>query len=383
MEDLHSRMLAAVLRGEGLQGVAGIAATEAGGPVALVLPARGLAAASDPDCDLVDLTRWARDRADGNAHEALPSVLLEVPVRAGDDEIGTVVLLAGGDELSLELDRHEVLRSAALASLAEVAVVEARDELTERLRAGLLEELREHSLHPEDATRRAARLGCDLARGAVAMVADVDGLLPSHASALVRSECDGALAEALDGRVVSIIPARGGDDAPERAIAQAEKLVKRLRRYGAAGHSWFCASPGDLHRAIREAELVLDVTARDERIAEQVGTGLADGVYRLLFRALISEPEEVRSFYEDTVAPLVEHDGEYRTDLVGTLEAYLANDCNMNATARAIYAHRHTISYRLDRVRELTGLDPSVTEERERLGLGIKAYRVLAARLPR
>ena len=30
----------------------------------------------------------------------------------------------------------------------------------------------------------------------------------------------------------------------------------------------------------------------------------------------------------------------------------------MNATAQAIYAHRHTVSYRLERVRELTGLDP-------------------------
>ena len=30
----------------------------------------------------------------------------------------------------------------------------------------------------------------------------------------------------------------------------------------------------------------------------------------------------------------------------------------MNATARAIYAHRHTVAYRLERVKELTGLDP-------------------------
>ena len=52
------------------------------------------------------------------------------------------------------------------------------------------------------------------------------------------------------------------------------------------------------------------------------------------------------------------YDDQYRGDLLATLEAYLANDCNMNATARAIYAHRHTVAYRLERVRELTGLDP-------------------------
>ena len=47
-------------------------------------------------------------------------------------------------------------------------------------------------------------------------------------------------------------------------------------------------------------------------------------------------------------------------------------------TAAAIYAHRHTVAYRLDRVRELTGLDPLKSEDRERLGLGLKAGRVIA-----
>ena len=114
-------------------------------------------------------------------------------------------------------------------------------------------------------------------------------------------------------------------------------------------------------------------------IAQDIGTG----TYRLLFRVLASHPEEVRSFYEDTVAPIVRYDDQYRTDLVGTLEAYLEQNCNMNATAAAIYAHRHTVAYRLERVKELTSLDPMLSEDRERLGLGLKAYRIIAPRLPR
>ena len=49
----------------------------------------------------------------------------------------------------------------------------------------------------------------------------------------------------------------------------------------------------------------------------------------------------------------------------------------MNATARAIYAHRHTVAYRLERMKELTGLDPTASEDRERLGLGLKALRIV------
>ena len=37
----------------------------------------------------------------------------------------------------------------------------------------------------------------------------------------------------------------------------------------------------------------------------------------------------------------------------------------------------------LERMRELTGLDPFTSEDRERLGLGLKAYRIIAPRLPR
>ena len=98
---------------------------------------------------------------------------------------------------------------------------------------------------------------------------------------------------------------------------------------------------------------------------------------------LASRPEEIESFYEDTVASLVAYDEQYSSDLMGTLEAYLANDCNTNQTATAIHAHRHTVGYRLDRIRELSGLDPSRSEDRERLGLGLKAYRIIKPRLHR
>ncbi|MGZ6672597.1 MAG: PucR family transcriptional regulator [Solirubrobacteraceae bacterium] len=83
------------------------------------------------------------------------------------------------------------------------------------------------------------------------------------------------------------------------------------------------------------------------------------------------------------MAPIVRYDDQYRTDLVGTLESYLEQNCNMNATAAAIYAHRHTVAYRLERVKELTGLDQMLYEDRERLGLGLKAYRLIARRLPK
>jgi PucR family transcriptional regulator, purine catabolism regulatory protein len=386
MRDLSTRMIEAVLDGEGLTGVAELAAAEAGGPVAIVLPARGLAARAPGEANLNGLAEYTRAKvADANPAPPEP-IAREASIEAGGKRVGLVLLLAESDEgegLPL-VDRDAVLRGAALATLAEVAVADAREEAERRLRGSLIEELRTREVGTGEATAKAARLGCDLGRGAIALVAEITSSSPSHATALVEGEFEGSLAELSDGRLYAILPARGGDDAPERTLEAAGQIGARLRRHGVAAVSSFYPDPGELHRAIREAELVLDVVSREPRIAEALEQGIAaSGVYRLLFRALISDAEEVRTFYRDTVEPLVRYDIQYRSDLLGTLEEYLASDCNMNATARAIYAHRHTVAYRLDRVKELTGLDPQVSEDRERLGLGIKAYRILAPALPR
>ena len=85
-------------------------------------------------------------------------------------------------------------------------------------------------------------------------------------------------------------------------------MADDLRRHGTVGVSSFYGEPGELGRALGEAELVLDVLRRGE---VPVGEDLGSGAYRLLFRVFASHPDEVRSFYEDTVAPLVRYDEAY------------------------------------------------------------------------
>ena len=57
--------------------------------------------------------------------------------------------------------------------------------------------------------------------------------------------------------------------------------------------------------------------------------------------------------------------------------AFLEADGNVAGTAQRLFTHRHTIYYRLERVRELCGLDVSSSDGREKLSLGLKAMRVL------
>jgi DNA-binding PucR family transcriptional regulator len=101
------------------------------------------------------------------------------------------------------------------------------------------------------------------------------------------------------------------------------------------------------------------------------------GAYRLLLSAMSENPAELQRFYAETVEPLVVYDEQYSTDLVATVAAFLEADGNVAGTAQRLFTHRHTIRYRLERVRELCGLDVGSSDGREKLSLGLKAMRVL------
>ena len=245
--------------------------------------------------------------------------------------VGEVVLMAG-DGAAAAREAGEILHLAAVASLTEVAIEEAREEVEQNLRGSFLEELRARpDLEPREVVRRAGAPGLrSLARRrrALRRAAPPSARATSSRRSPGRSRGAGPAhgRRPVDGpRVYALLPATGGDDAPERdAAARA--------RAGRAAAAPRHRRPVDLLRRPRRAR-----RARSRRpsssstccavsgraaIAEDIGTG----TYRLLFRVLASHPEEVRSFYEDTVAAIVRYDDQYRTDLVGTLEAYLEHE---------------------------------------------------------
>jgi hypothetical protein len=358
----HLEMVGAVLAGDGLERVAEIASSHAGAPVAVIVPRLGA-----PVEGWAEYERYVGARLAGGRPQVPAEIKLEVPISSGGRDLGAVLMLGHGAQ-----DAGEYLHMAAIAALTEVAVVEARDETEQSLRGSFLEEaLTRTDLDPADAERRAARLGCDLSAGYTALCGDPGARSPGRLVAALAAEVPGVLAQPVDGKVYALLP--GDPDLARRAAT-------RVSRQATIGLSSHYAHAGDLTRALEEAELVLGVTAAGGGTPVEE---IAGGTYRLLFRVMASHPQEVRSFYEDTVAALVKYDEQYSTDLLGTLDAYLENNCNMNATAQAIHAHRHTVGYRLERVKELSGLDPLTSEDRERLGLGLKAYRIIAPSLPR
>jgi DNA-binding PucR family transcriptional regulator len=183
------------------------------------------------------------------------------------------------------------------------------------------------------------------------------------------------------GELVVLVPDGDGEAGRRVAAAMLRELESGLPGFAfAVGRSRHSADPVELRRARNEALLAANVVEGDP---ERVELGFEQtGTYQLLLPHM-NDPAELRRFYSETVRPLVAYDEQYETDLLGTLATFLDCDANVNATAARLITHRHTIRYRFERVRELTGLDVSSTDGREKLSLGLKAMRVLGIAVPR
>jgi sugar diacid utilization regulator len=245
----------------------------------------------------------------------------------------------------------------------------------------------------DDLIARGKELGTDLSSGGSVAVVRAHPRNPTEddwrrrllavAGRGARSIAPGSIASPSEGEtaeVVILLPDAGGDTARRVSAAILRELEAGLAGFSfALGRSRRVEDPLDLQRAFNEALLALNVAEGD---SERVELAYEEtGTYQLLL-PYMSDPAELKRFYDETVRPLVAYDEQYETDLLGTLATFLDCDANVNATASRLITHRHTIRYRFERVRELTGLDVSSTDGREKLSLGLKAMRVLGIAAP-
>jgi sugar diacid utilization regulator len=318
-------------------------------------------------------------------------------LRVGDAVVGRLRLRARNGPPS-----PAILRIATTMIASEVERLRAPDRASEAAQAAFLTALFQRKVTDRgDILARASELGADLAEGGAVVVVRAHHFAPADddwrarvlaaAERAARSGAPGALAAALEspgdphGHVVVLLPT--SQDAGLRRAAEgiARELHASVHGFTfALGHSRVAHDPVDLYRAGNEALLAANVATASTSSDDVTMLAFEDtGAYRLLLPAMSEDPAELQRFYEETVAPLVAYDDQYETDLVQTLETFLDADGNVAGTAARLYTHRHTVRYRLERVRDLTALDVSSTDGREKLGLGLKAMRVLGIAAPR
>src|SRR3954468_23141860 len=357
-------------------------------------------------------------RAIGRALEASVAILdrsssvLAVACASPDDERAVLELRDGVERLDLLVGGTPVgeLRvrprsgvepapalGRALAALTALELERASqpDRASEEAVARFLRDLFQRRVTDrENIVARGKELAVDLTDGAGVLVARAHPLVPTDGDwrARLAAAVGRGARRAARGALVGWVEVNG---TPELAVLVPGTDAEVMRRAvdtvaaellgGLAGFQTAVAcsravsDPVDLHRAAAEAVLTANV-AQARGVATL--TFEETGSYRLLLTAISEDPSELHRFFDETVAPLISYDEQYETELVRTLDTFLDEDANVARTAERLFTHRHTIRYRLERVRELTGLDVSSTDGRERLGLGLKAMRVLGMAPP-
>ncbi|HHU70377.1 MAG TPA: PucR family transcriptional regulator [Thermoanaerobacterales bacterium] len=101
------------------------------------------------------------------------------------------------------------------------------------------------------------------------------------------------------------------------------------------------------------------------------------GLLRLLLE--MHNLDALHSFSKDTIETLEEHDKNHSMNLVNSLRVFLKN-LNINKASEELFIHRHTLKYRLNKIRELTDLDPNLPEHQFILNMGILVSDYLKAK---
>ena len=287
-----------------------------------------------------------------------------------------------------------MLRLVTTLIASEVERVRAPARASEQAATAFLRAVLRRQINDrDDLIARGKELGTDLSGGSAVVVARAHPRSPTEddwrrrllavAARGGRSIAPGAIAAPSEddaATVVLLVPDLDGDTARRVSAAILRELESGLSGFVfALGRSRRAEDPRQLPRAVNEAMLAANVVEGEADSSDMAFE--ATGTYQLLL-PYMSDPAELQRFYSDTVRPLVAYDEQYETDLLGTLSTFLECDANVNATAARLITHRHTIRYRFERVRELTGLDVQSTDGREKLSLGLKAMRVLGIPAP-
>jgi sugar diacid utilization regulator len=360
---------------------------------------RAASRALDASLALIDRTSAvlavaARSPAEERALLRSADGVERIELRVADVVVGQLRLR--GHEQAAGADAS-LLRLVTTLIASEVERVRGPERASEEAATAFLHALVAREIADRDEiVARGKELGTALDRGGSVIVVRAHPRTPTEddwrarllalAERGARSIAPGSIAAAArgsDGEEVVVLVSDPEGDAGRRVAATVlRELESNLSGFAfAVGRSRVARDPADLHRAGNEALLAANVVEGDDDDALLAYDDT--GTYQLLLPHM-SDPGELRRFYDETVSKIVAYDEQYETsDLVGTLETFLECDGNVNATAARLITHRHTVRYRFERVREITGLDVSSTDGREKLSFGLKAMRVLGIAAPR
>jgi hypothetical protein len=304
-----------------------------------------------------------------------PHVEARAPLRDDRREVGALVAVRSG-VATFPAQHQELLQAVANQAALALRNAEHIERLTaENLVRALFEALGDGATDVAETHARAA--GCDLDRPHVFIharpVAIGEDARPwpevaERVETRLRTLEAGALVDpgrdALRGLLALPAGADPGDVGALRELGASEGVAIGMS-------SVRCGSDGAA-KSLRQAQ---DAGAIARALTPGGGALAYDGLgaYRYLVHLALDDAPHDRLC--EAVERLLEYDERRETQLLGTLEQYLADRRVGTTTAAKLFIHANTLRQRLDRIEKLTGLELA-TEDLLSLELAVKLVRL-------
>ncbi len=397
--ETHERLTKLSLDGAGIPSILEVIGSLAGGRAGLYSPdgyrIRGAGEPVDgmpPRIQAPAIAGAAREVRINAGRPARPFDV--VPVRAGSDMLG--LLVVGADDESVDAEgRLRALEHGSTVLALELAKERAAAEVERRLRGDLVEEVLAGGLEADEAeriARQAERLGHRLPAKAWVVVLEADDdkteaalaargqqdRLDGALSGIVRSRLPGALTLVRSASAVFLVPDELAPDLPavEKLAGQVLAAAAPVMKPGSAsvGIGNVANGVGELARSHVEARQALRLTRRAGSRG-RIASYRSLGAFRLLLE--VQSPDALRRFVNELLGSLLQYAKSRDTPLLETLEALAAARWVRRAASRNLGIHINSMSYRVERIQALTGLQLDDPETRVAISIALRARAML------
>lgn len=291
------------------------------------------------------------------------------------------------------------IEQAALVLALSIAKERELSEVEGRVRGEFLEDLLHGTYGDEAAAQRRARhVGYPLHGSHIVLLVDIDDFrgfnrarqisedaiqavkreFLRRVTGVVRGSYARALVQGRSDQVVALLPlGTEGGDQHARSHALGLQVQQAITDWKpgftvSVGFSAPVEAPAAVEGALREVTSVMESLARFKRWGQVVAVPEL-GLTGLL--AAVSD-ERLVDYSRRHLGPLIEHDSARKGALVATLRAYLETGEQQHA-AKRLRVHPNTLRYRLERIREITGLDLEDPETRLNLAVALRVQALL------
>ena len=279
----------------------------------------------------------------------------------------------------------------AVATLAEGYAVARRDLVRreESLRRELIDDLLRGDSDLGTLVERAEPFGLDLARVHQVALAAPSRRLPDADAAISALEAvmfdrlgdRDVLVATKDGLLVVLAPADAAASGRISPGLQASNELGRLMHRELSrlprGRPWRVAvgraHPG-LYGIARSYEEAREALTLADRL--QLDAAVVDAEDMLVYRVLIRDQAAIVDLIQAVLGPLTQARGGAEP-LLQTLEAYFATGEVATEAARRLNMSVRTVTYRLDKIKTLTGHDPGDPAQRFTLHIAVLGARLL------